>query len=164
MFRLPSLCQIAIRMEAYRAYTVHNCQQFGHVWADCKATCNCLWCWGCHLLKECPEKEKTSSTPTCCKFSLAEGETPIQPIIVAADMRRRKSEKQIAEDTQNYNGKAVLFRHHHARRVLRGGAPRQDRGTAATSDTSGSSGRPRHKGTQGPCGLTPTRAADSSWQ
>jgi hypothetical protein len=33
-----------------------------------------MWCGGGHLHKECPEKENTSSTPTCCNCPLAEGE------------------------------------------------------------------------------------------
>jgi hypothetical protein len=40
IFRLLSLCHIAIRVEAYRAQNgltqCHNCQQFGHVWVICK--------------------------------------------------------------------------------------------------------------------------------
>jgi hypothetical protein len=40
IFKLPSLCHISIKVEAYRAQTgltqCHNCQQFGHVWANCK--------------------------------------------------------------------------------------------------------------------------------
>jgi hypothetical protein len=39
IFRLQNLCHIAIRVEAYRAQNgltqCHNCQQFGHVWANC---------------------------------------------------------------------------------------------------------------------------------
>jgi hypothetical protein len=39
-FRLPSLCHIAIRVEAYRAQNgltqCHNCQKFGHICANCK--------------------------------------------------------------------------------------------------------------------------------
>jgi hypothetical protein len=65
----------------------------------------------------------------------------------------------VAEDTQDYNGKGILFQPHHSRNVLRGGAPRQDRGTAAVSDTSG--GRCSHIENQGPCGLTPTRTAEN---
>jgi hypothetical protein len=42
IFRLQNFCHIAIRVEAYRAQNAltqcHNCQQFGHVWAKCKAT------------------------------------------------------------------------------------------------------------------------------
>jgi hypothetical protein len=48
MFRLESLCHMAIRVGAYRAYIgltqCHNCQQFGHVWANCKQPSRCLWC------------------------------------------------------------------------------------------------------------------------
>jgi hypothetical protein len=79
-FRLSSLCHIAIRMEACRAQNAltqyHKCQQFGHVWANCKQPPRCLWCGGGHLHKECPEKENTSSTPTCCNCRLVEGEKP----------------------------------------------------------------------------------------
>jgi hypothetical protein len=40
IFRLPNLCHIAIRVEAYRAKNsltqCYNCQEFGQVWANCK--------------------------------------------------------------------------------------------------------------------------------
>jgi hypothetical protein len=78
IFRLTALCHIAIRVEVYRAQNgltqCHNCQQFGHVWANCKQPPRCLWCGGGHLHKECPEKENAASTPTCCNCQLAEGE------------------------------------------------------------------------------------------
>jgi hypothetical protein len=67
-------------VEAYRSQKAltqcHNCQQFGHVWANCKQPPRCLWCWGGHLHKECPERENTASTPACCNCQLAEGEKP----------------------------------------------------------------------------------------
>jgi hypothetical protein len=77
IFRLSSLCHIAIRVVAYRSQNslmrCHNCQQFGHVWANCKQPPRCLWCGGGHLHKECPEKN-TSSTPACCNCRLVDGE------------------------------------------------------------------------------------------
>jgi hypothetical protein len=80
IFRLPSHCHIAIRVEAYRTQNTltqcHNCQQFGHVWANCKQPPHCLWCGGGHLHKECPEKGNTSSTSACCNCRLVEGENP----------------------------------------------------------------------------------------
>jgi hypothetical protein len=67
-------------VEAYRARNgltqCHNCQQFGHVWANCKQLPRCLWCGGGHLHKKCPEKENKSSTPACCNCRLEEGESP----------------------------------------------------------------------------------------
>jgi hypothetical protein len=66
----------------------------------------------------------------------------------------------LPQHDQQITGKSVRAPQH-SRRVLRGGAPRQDRGTAAAWDTSGVSGRPRHNRTQGPCGLTPTWTADN---
>jgi hypothetical protein len=83
IFRLPSLCHNAIKVEAYRARNgltqCHNCQQFGHVRANCKQPPRCLWCGGGHLHKECPEKDNSSSTPTCCNCRLAEGEKHQRP-------------------------------------------------------------------------------------
>jgi hypothetical protein len=71
IFKLSSLCHIAIKVEAYRAQNAltqcHNCQQFGHVWANCKQPPRCLWC---------PKKENAASTPACCNCQLAEGEKP----------------------------------------------------------------------------------------
>jgi hypothetical protein len=64
------------------------------------------------------------------------------------------AEEEVAEDNQDYNGSGVLFQAHHSRYVLPSGAPRQKRGTAAASDTSG--GRSRQDGIQCPCDLTPT--------
>jgi hypothetical protein len=79
VFRLPSLCHITIRVEAYRAQNgltqCHNCQQFGHVWANCKQAPCYLWCGVGHLHKECTE-ENAASTPACCNCRLAEGEKP----------------------------------------------------------------------------------------
>jgi hypothetical protein len=79
-FRLQSLCHIEIRVKAYRAQNglvqCHDCQQFSHVWANCKQPPHCLWCGSGHLHKECPKKGNTSSTPLCCNCRLAEGEKP----------------------------------------------------------------------------------------
>jgi hypothetical protein len=80
IFKLSSLCHIMIRVEAYRAQNglthCFNCQQFGHVWANCRQPPRCLWCGGGHLHKECPEAEKEDSTPNCCNCNLQEGERP----------------------------------------------------------------------------------------
>jgi hypothetical protein len=78
IFRLTSLCHTAIRVEAYRAQNTltqcHNCQQFGHIWANCEQAPHCLWCWGRYLYKDCSERRHAASTPTCCNCHLAEGE------------------------------------------------------------------------------------------
>jgi hypothetical protein len=66
-----------------------------------------------------------------------------------------EAEKEVAENTQDYNGECFLFQLHCSSHAFHGGAPEQARGTAAVSDTSGD--RSQHNGTQGPCGLTPTR-------
>jgi len=46
IFKLTSLTHIIIKMEAYRVQTCltqcYNCQQFGHVWANCKQPPGCV--------------------------------------------------------------------------------------------------------------------------
>jgi hypothetical protein len=78
--KLQYLCHISIRVEAYRAQSgltqCHNCQQFDHIWANCRQPPRCIWCGGGHLHKESPEKENTSSTLVCCNSQLVEGEKP----------------------------------------------------------------------------------------
>jgi hypothetical protein len=80
IFQLTSLSHIIVKVEAYRPETgltqCYNCQQFGHVWANCKQPPKCVWCGGGHLHKECPEKENRDSTPACCNCKLTEGEKP----------------------------------------------------------------------------------------
>jgi hypothetical protein len=80
IFKLQYFCHISIRVEAYRAQSgltqCHKCQQFGHVWANCRQPPRCMWFAGGHLHRECPEKENTSSTPVCCNCQLVEGEKP----------------------------------------------------------------------------------------
>ena len=80
IFKLTQLNHVIVQVEAYRARTgltqCYNCQQFGHVWANCKQPPRCLWCGGGHRHKECPEKDITNSLPSCCNCKLEEGERP----------------------------------------------------------------------------------------
>jgi hypothetical protein len=80
IFNLKCLCHISMRVETYMAQSglkqCHNCQQYGHVWANCRPPPRCMWCRGGHLLKECPEKKNASSTPVCYNCQLVEGQKP----------------------------------------------------------------------------------------
>jgi hypothetical protein len=80
IFKLNSLKHIIIKVELYRAQTglthCYNCQNFGHVWANCKHSPRYLWCGGGHLHRECPEKTNTESVASCCNYTLVEGEKP----------------------------------------------------------------------------------------
>jgi hypothetical protein len=145
MFNLPSLC--------------YNCQQSGHVWANCKQPPHCLWCGGSHLHKECPEKGNAASTPACCNYQLAEGESPSCQLSGLQTREGGDPEKEVTEDTQDYNGKGVLFQPHNSRCVLHGGPLRQDRGRAVASDTPGGGGNPCHNETKGLCTPTPAQSA-----
>jgi hypothetical protein len=110
IFRLPSLCHIAIKVEAYRTQSAltqcHNCQQFGHVWANCKQPPRCLWCWGGHLHKEYPEKENAASTPTCCNCKLLEGEK-LHPANyrVCRHAREERQRRESKKTTRNTTGR-----------------------------------------------------------
>jgi hypothetical protein len=44
------------------------------------------------------------------------------------------AEEEFTENTQDYNGKGILFKLYHSRCVLHGGAPKQHRATAVASD------------------------------
>jgi hypothetical protein len=80
IFKLTSLCYIAIKVEPYKSQTgltqCHNCQQFGHIWENCKQPPRFLWCGGGHHHRECPAKDTDDSTPACCNCQLAEVEQP----------------------------------------------------------------------------------------
>jgi hypothetical protein len=101
IFKLTSLSQIMINVEAYRARTgltqCYNCQQFGHAWANCKQPPRCLWCGGGHLHKECPEKTNDNSTPNYCNCKLGPEEKPhpsnYRGCKLAKEMLRRKLQK-----------------------------------------------------------------------
>jgi hypothetical protein len=90
---------------------------------------------------------------------LAEEETPTWPINRAANLRRRCRKWSCRGHPGLQQG--VLFQLHHSNCVLCGSTPRQERGTAKASNTSGGSGSSRHIGTQGPCGFTPIWTADN---
>jgi hypothetical protein len=130
IFRLTALCHIAFRMEVYRAPNgltqCHNCQQFGHVWENCKQPARCfLVCGGGHLHKECPEKENAPSTPTCCNPTVGGGrESPPRQLSGLQTRKGGAAEEEITENTQDYNGKGVLLKSYYSRHLLRGGASR----------------------------------------
>jgi hypothetical protein len=119
IFHLPSLCHIAMRVEAYRGQSdlsqCHNRQQFGNVWANCKQPPRCLWCGGGHLHKECPEKVNAKSIPACCNYKLLEGENP--------HPANYRGCRQAKEKLQNYNGKCLLVKPYYTRCLFRGDAP-----------------------------------------
>jgi hypothetical protein len=78
---------------------------------ELQATSTLLVVRGGHLHKECPEKENTSSTPICCNCRLAEGEKPHPANYRGCGHAKERGDAvtEVAEDTQDYNGKGVLF-------------------------------------------------------
>jgi hypothetical protein len=76
-FKLNSLNHIIFKADLNRDQTgltqCYNCQNFGHVWANCKQPPQCMWCGGGHLHRECPEKTNTESRSSCCNCTPVEG-------------------------------------------------------------------------------------------
>jgi len=107
IFQLSSLNHVIIKVEAYRAQTgltqCYNCQQFGHIWVNCKQPPKCVWCGGGHLHKECPEKEKENSKPTCSNCKLEEGEKPhpsnYRGCKTAKELQKKKTQLPHAKET-----------------------------------------------------------------
>jgi hypothetical protein len=98
IFRVPSLCHIAIRVDAYRAQNgltqCHNCQQFGHVWTNCKQPLRCLWCGVSHLHKKYPRKGLLLPRQHAATVGWRKEKTPIPQIIGVADTRRRRCRRR----------------------------------------------------------------------
>jgi hypothetical protein len=107
IFQLTSLSHVMVKVEAYRAQTgltqCYNCQQFGHIWANCKQPPKCVWCGGGHIHQECPGKEKRGSTPACCNCKLTEREKPHPSIyrgckLAKEEMQNRRAQKLQAKE------------------------------------------------------------------
>jgi hypothetical protein len=53
IYKLTSLCYIAIKVDLYKSHSgltqCRDCQQFGHVWANCRQHPRCMWYEGGHL-------------------------------------------------------------------------------------------------------------------
>jgi hypothetical protein len=103
IFKLTGLCHIAVKVEAYRNRNgltqCYNCQKFGHVWSNCSQPPRCMLSGGGHLHNDCPEKENTSSTPSCCNCNLADGEKPHPSnyrgcSLAKEEIRRRRSQRE----------------------------------------------------------------------
>jgi hypothetical protein len=93
IFKLTSLCHIAIKVEVYKAQTglvqCYCCPKFFHVSANCKHPPHYMWCGGIHLHKECPEKGSTASIPTCCTCKWWMGRNLIPPTTEAGGTPRK---------------------------------------------------------------------------
>jgi hypothetical protein len=78
--QFSSLNHIIIKVELYIAQSgltqCYNCQNFSHVWANCKKPPRCIWYGGAHLHRECPEKTNTQSTPSSYNCTPLEREKP----------------------------------------------------------------------------------------
>jgi hypothetical protein len=103
IFKLTSLIHVVIKVEAYRVQIgltqCYNCQQFEHVWANCKQPPRCVWCEGGHIHRECPEKENRVFIPACCNCNLAEGEKPHPSNYSGCKRAKEELQKESSEIT-----------------------------------------------------------------
>jgi hypothetical protein len=130
VFKLMSFCRITIMAEAYKYQTgvtqCYNCQQFGHVWANCKQPSPFIWCGGSHLYKECRENGNTASIQTCCNCKLVKGEE-------AAGTPRKRCEGESRRERPRLQREAVLFQPHQPKTNFRVVATQQHTATTAAS-------------------------------
>jgi hypothetical protein len=93
IFKLNSFCYISIKDEPCKSKTgltqYHNCQQFGHVWVNCKQPPSACGVSG-HFHKECSKNGNGDSTPARCICKLPERENPNPLTTEAAATRRRR--------------------------------------------------------------------------
>jgi hypothetical protein len=113
IFQLPSLCHIANTVEAYRAQNdltqCHNCQQFGHIWANCKQPPCCLWCGEGSPAQGVPrEREYIFHTNMLQLLAGGKRKTPSCQLS-GLQTAEEEIHKKVTKDTQDYNEKGVLF-------------------------------------------------------
>jgi hypothetical protein len=88
---------LAIRVEAYRAQSdltqCHNCQQFGHVWANCKQPPRCLCAGAASCTRSARRRVTLPPLQLPATANWRRVRNPIPPTIGAASTRRK-----------NYNG------------------------------------------------------------
>jgi hypothetical protein len=97
-----------------------------------------MWCGGNHLHKDCPDKENTSSTPTCCNCQLAERETAHPSNYRGCRHAKEEMQKtEVQKNTQDYDWKDVLFKIYDTNHVFHNGSSRQLGTKEATTSTTG---------------------------
>jgi hypothetical protein len=112
-FRVSS----GLKVVLYRAQTgptqCYNCQNFDHVWANCKQSPQCLWCGGGRLHRECPEKTNTESTPSCCNCTPVEGEKPHPASYRGCSHAKREQERRRAQRAPKGSSRTFFSRSPH---------------------------------------------------
>jgi hypothetical protein len=128
IFKLTNFSHVIIKAEAYRAQAGltqrYNCQQFGHVWANCRQQCS-----GGHVHKDFPDKGTEATTPNCCNCKQGEG------------VKRHPSNYRVCshakeELLRRRACESILFEAHNANDLVRGGSPR-DPAAATARQTRG---------------------------
>jgi hypothetical protein len=142
IFRLPSLCHIAIRVETYRTQNsltqCHNCQQFGHFWENCKQPLRSLWCGADTSIKSAPRRATQHPDQHAATAGWRKERNLFPPTIGLQPREGGAPEKEVTKGTQDHNGNGVLFRPHHPWSLFCGGSPRQQRSPASSGTPSSS--------------------------
>jgi hypothetical protein len=131
MFKLTSLCYISIKVQHYKSRTwltqSQNCQQFGHVWANCKST-----------------PPPTAATTGNARKRARKIQHRFAAIVIKQMEKKphptnyggcSHAKKEIRGKKIPRAPKTITGRVHHARRVLRGGSTKQGRPNSAKPST-----------------------------
>jgi hypothetical protein len=105
IFNLNSLCHISIRVEIYRAQSgltqCHNCQQFGHVWANCRQPPVVCGAGAATCIKSVQNRRTLPPLQYAVTASWWRARNPIQPITGAAGTRRRSCRRRNRREHPN---------------------------------------------------------------
>jgi hypothetical protein len=133
IFILQSVCHIAIRVEAYRDRNglsqFHNCQQFGHVWQTASKHPAACGAEGSPT-QEVPLEREYIFHPNMQLLSVGGRRHPPSSKLSGLQIREG-GDAGVAEETQDYKGKGVLFQPHHSRRPSRRHSEARERNSSS---------------------------------
>jgi hypothetical protein len=123
IFKLSSLCHISIKVEAMKSKNTltqcYNCQQFGHIWANCKQPSRFYGVGAATCIKEIQLRLRCAATASWRKER-----NHIPPTTADLGCQGRAAEEEAAGNTQNHFWKNILIQICNTAPVLRGDVPR----------------------------------------
>jgi hypothetical protein len=94
IFKLPSLCHISIKVEAYKSHMGKLQTATYYLWRD-----------GGHLHRDCPEKGNASSKPACCNCQLDKGESAHPTNYLGWNLAKKVLQKKKSQATPRITGR-----------------------------------------------------------
>jgi hypothetical protein len=107
IFKLMSLCHIAIRVKANKTQTdLMHCYN-SHVWVDCRQPPHYIGCVGRHLHNKFPENGNTALIPTCCNYKLVDIQQLHPTTNDATGTPRKRCEREISTAPKTRMGRVL---------------------------------------------------------